>query len=67
MREFYNVAASVKVKMGSRRLLKRFGILRVPHALTRSAERKIINEINSPPFVLSHIEDSERIFQKLAR
>ena len=37
----------------SRLLKKDFGMLRVPHASTRSAERKIFSDISSGPFVPS--------------
>jgi hypothetical protein len=37
-------------------------MLRVPHASTSSAERKIIDEINPSPFVLSHVEGLREYF-----
>ncbi len=40
-------------------------MLRGPHASTRSAERKIFNDIKSPPFVLSFVEGLRVVFSIL--
>jgi len=41
---------------------KKFGMLREPHASTGSAERKILNDIKTPPFVLSTVEGLRQSF-----
>jgi len=48
-------------RRSSSRLLKKFGMLREPQH-----ERKIINDISFPPFVLSLSKDSDRVFQQPA-
>ena len=45
---------------------QRFGMLRVPHASTSSAERKILNDIKTPPFVLSTVEGLRQRFSAAA-
>jgi len=46
----------------SRLLKKRLGVLRDPHTSTSSAERKIINDFKSSPFVLSYVEGLRKGF-----
>jgi hypothetical protein len=54
---------------------KRFGMLREPHASAGSAERKIVNDVKTRPFVpsiysgqaLSPSKDSQRVFQQAVK
>ncbi len=51
-----------KCPMSPSRVLKKLGMLRDPQH-----ERKIINDFNSPPFVLSYVEGVREVFQHPAR